>query len=226
MGEVTFPISGASSRAPVIGFVPQQDILPATLTVREAILFAARLRLPESIPFSEQLARVDDVIEKLGLTRVADVRIGDGEKRGISGGEMRRVSIGLELVAEPDVLILDEPTSGLDSVSASQVARVLHGLAHNKQNPTAVIASIHQPRSAASFSCIGLTLTYFSAPNFIRHSTKYYCFRMDARCTRGPAAWLPPHTSLPRVSTTKKVITSQTICWISLVTHLCRSSIP
>lgn len=86
------------------------------------------------------------MIEKLGLSAVRDVRIGDGEKRGISGGEMRRVSIGLELVAKPDILILDEPTSGLDSVSASKVARVLHALAHDQENPTAVIASIHQPR--------------------------------------------------------------------------------
>lgn len=86
------------------------------------------------------------MIEKLGLTAVRDVRIGDGEKRGISGGEMRRVSIGLELVATPDVLILDEPTSGLDSVSAAKVTKVLHSLAHDEENPTVVIASVHQPR--------------------------------------------------------------------------------
>ena len=145
-GEVAFPASDLSAAVPTVGFVPQQDILPAKLTVYEAILFAARLRLPESIPVSEQVARVDDVIEKLGLSHVRNVRIGDGEKRGISGGEMRRVSIGLELVARPDILLLDEPTSGLDSVSASKVARVLHGLAHDPENPTAVIASIHQPR--------------------------------------------------------------------------------
>lgn len=148
-GSVTFPAAPAAyppSSSPLIGFVPQQDVLPPMLTVSEALLFAARLRLPESIPESEKLARVDDVIEKLGLGGVRDVRIGDGEKRGISGGEMRRVSIGLELVAKPDVLILDEPTSGLDSVSAAKVANVLKGLAHDKENPTAVIASIHQPR--------------------------------------------------------------------------------
>lgn len=91
---------------------------------------------------------MDDVIEKLGLDKVRNVRIGDGEKRGISGGEMRRVSIGLELVARPDVLILDEPTSGLDSVSAAKVASVLRSLAHDEKNPTVVIASIHQPRWA------------------------------------------------------------------------------
>ncbi|CCM05760.1 uncharacterized protein FIBRA_07993 [Fibroporia radiculosa] len=138
--------SGAS-RVPHIGFVPQQDVLPPVLTVHEALLFAARLRLPESIPASEKRARVDAVVCQLGLAHIRDVRIGDGETRGISGGEMRRVSIGLELVARPDVLILDEPTSGLDSVSARKVAEVLATLAHDEDSPTAVVASIHQPSS-------------------------------------------------------------------------------
>lgn len=145
-GDIAFSTSGAASRNATVGFVPQQDILPPTLTVFEAILFAARLRLPESVPKSEQIALVDDVIEKLGLNEVRNVRIGDVEKRGISGGEMRRVSIGLELIARPDVLILDEPTSGLDSVSAARVGRILHSLAHDPENPTVVVVSIHQPR--------------------------------------------------------------------------------
>jgi ABC-type Mn2+/Zn2+ transport system ATPase subunit len=116
-GNVTFPSSSNSN--PCIGFVPQQDILPPTLTASEALLFAARLRLPESIPDVEKRARVEGVMARLGITGLRDVRIGyagggdgGGKVRGISGGEMRRVSIGLELVSKPDVLILDEPTSG------------------------------------------------------------------------------------------------------------------
>ncbi|EIN07867.1 hypothetical protein PUNSTDRAFT_69957 [Punctularia strigosozonata HHB-11173 SS5] len=150
-GTVAFPRGSASvvsSRDRIrIGFVPQQDILPPLLTVREAIFFAANLRLPESVPPHEKVEIVERVIQTLGLEKVRDVRIGDGEKRGISGGEMRRVSIGLELVARPDVLILDEPTSGLDSVSASKVANVLRSVAHDTSNPIPVIASIHQPSS-------------------------------------------------------------------------------
>lgn len=89
--------------------------MPSTLTVHEALLFAARLRLPENIPDAEKHARVDAILQKLGIEGLKNVRIGDntnGRARGISGGEMRRVSIGLELIASPDILILDEPTSG------------------------------------------------------------------------------------------------------------------
>lgn len=99
----------------------------------------------------------------LGLAHIRDVRIGDGEKRGISGGEMRRVSIGLELVARPDILILDEPTSGLDSVSAARVAGVLSALAHDERYPTVVIASIHQPKYALTHLPLhDETLTFLS----------------------------------------------------------------
>jgi ABC-type nitrate/sulfonate/bicarbonate transport system ATPase subunit len=115
-GSVRFPGDPSrETRTPRVGFVPQQDVLPAMLTVGEALLFAARLRLPEYITDAEKRQRVEDVLEQLGLTHVRDARIGGrtSHARGISGGEMRRVSIGLELVASPDVLILDEPTSGV-----------------------------------------------------------------------------------------------------------------
>ncbi|KAH9023839.1 ABC-2 type transporter-domain-containing protein [Lactarius pseudohatsudake] len=149
-GSVRFPGDPSrEARTPRVGFVPQQDVLPAMLTVSEALLFAARLRLPEYVTDAEKRQRVADVLEQLGLTHVRDSRIGGqtSHARGISGGEMRRVSIGLELVASPDVLILDEPTSGLDSVSAAKVTAVLHAVAHDADNPTAVIATIHQPNS-------------------------------------------------------------------------------
>jgi len=97
----------------------------------------------------EKRERVDVLLEKLGISSIKHSRIGDanGSKaRGISGGEMRRVTIGLELIASPDVLLLDEPTSGLDSVSAARIADVLHSIAHDPDNPIPVIASIHQPR--------------------------------------------------------------------------------
>ncbi|KAF7323496.1 ABC transporter protein [Mycena chlorophos] len=153
-GRVSLNSSAAASTSALrIGFVPQQDVLPAMLTVYEALLFAARLRLPENVSDVDKRTRVEGILETLGIAALRDVRIGwggdvgGGKARGISGGEMRRVSIGLELIASPDVLILDEPTSGLDSVSASRVASVLHSIAHDSENPIPVIASIHQPSS-------------------------------------------------------------------------------
>ncbi|KAF8990271.1 P-loop containing nucleoside triphosphate hydrolase protein [Hymenopellis radicata] len=137
-GSVHF--TGAD-RAPRIGFVSQQDVLlPPMLTVYEALLFAARLRLPESISETEKVFRVEHIMEKLGIAALRNSRIRDGNARGISGGEMRRLSIGLELIASPDVLILDEPTSGLHSVSASsRVGNLLHDIAHDPENPTAIL---------------------------------------------------------------------------------------
>lgn len=155
-GNLAFPIvSATGGRAnPRIAFVPQQDVLPPTLTVREALSFAAALRLPEHVSRTEKASRVEYVLEQLGLVEVANSRIGDKGKRGLSGGEMRRLTIGLELIGDPDVLILDEPTSGLDSVSAARVAGVLKNVARGtsensvggKGKPVAVVCSIHQPR--------------------------------------------------------------------------------
>jgi len=124
-GSVKFLTGDGSLATPRIGFVPQQDVLPPTLTVYEALLFAARLRLPESIPDADKRELVDELMSKLGISSLRDVRIGHsgdlagGKARGISGGEMRRVSIGVELIARPDVLILDEPTSGLSICAGS-----------------------------------------------------------------------------------------------------------
>lgn len=117
-GSVNFhDVEGNRKYYPTIGFVPQKDVLPPNLTVFEAMVFAARLRLPESIRDSEKIRRAQEVIDQLGITHIQNSRIGHtGDEggsrgRGISGGEMRRLSIGLELVASPDILILDEPTS-------------------------------------------------------------------------------------------------------------------
>lgn len=157
-GSITFPPL-ANGKRPHVAFVPQADILPAFLTVREALMFAALLRLPESLSQEKKAAIVSAVIDKLGLETVAEMRIGatDGSGRGISGGEARRVSIGLELVGCPDVLVCDEPTSGLDSVSAWRVICVLKEVARaggglfgvegkTESKGVAVICSVHQPK--------------------------------------------------------------------------------
>ncbi|KAG0233627.1 hypothetical protein BGX31_004800, partial [Mortierella sp. GBA43] len=128
-----------------VGFVDQEDTLPPTQTVFEAVLFSAMMRLPEAMPIHRVHERVNEVIEMLGLTHCANRRIGNVTSRGISGGEKRRVSIALELITRPPILILDEPTSGLDSYSAHMVVQQLCKLAASKT--TTVIMTIHQPRS-------------------------------------------------------------------------------
>ncbi|KAI9199782.1 uncharacterized protein BJ171DRAFT_517045 [Polychytrium aggregatum] len=128
-----------------IGFVDQDDALMETLTVRETLEFSANLRLPESIPWDTKKSMIDDVLRDLGLESVAHSRIGGAYGRSISGGEKRRVSIGVELVTSPGILFLDEPTSGLDSYNAHLVVQTLHNLAVN--HGKTIVFSIHQPRS-------------------------------------------------------------------------------
>ncbi len=137
-------LSPAALRS-ITGYVDQEDILLPSMTVRESIAFSAKLRLPESMTTAQKMKRVDEIISQLRLSHVANTRIGDSMKRGISGGEKRRVSIGIELVTNPCILFLDEPTSGLDSFSAAQVMETLESLAHD-QGKT-IIFTIHQPRS-------------------------------------------------------------------------------
>eukprot|EP00475_Leptophrys_vorax_P017191 TRINITY_DN2380_c0_g2_i2.p1 TRINITY_DN2380_c0_g2~~TRINITY_DN2380_c0_g2_i2.p1 ORF type:complete len:1054 (+),score=272.70 TRINITY_DN2380_c0_g2_i2:35-3196(+) len=126
-----------------IGFVPQDDIVHTKLTVRENLLFSALLRLPVSMPGQQKLDIVDDALRMLGLSRIQDSIVGDAEKRGISGGQRKRVNIGLEIVAFPDILFLDEPTSGLDSTASLEVLSSLKDLS---RLGVTVIAVIHQPR--------------------------------------------------------------------------------
>ncbi|BGP51257.1 hypothetical protein JCM10450v2_007186 [Rhodotorula kratochvilovae] len=134
-----------------IGYVDQNDVLCETSTVREAVMFAAELKLGE-IAHEKKRERVFEVLTQLGLLDIADSVIGSPEgsgRRGISGGERRKVSIALELVARPAVLILDEPTSGLDSASALRIVHALKALTTPSpaQQPTTVIVTIHQPSS-------------------------------------------------------------------------------
>ncbi|GKT64117.1 ABC transporter [Colletotrichum tofieldiae] len=125
-------------------YVMQQDILLPTLTVRETLRYSADLRLPPPTTAEERMRIVEEVILELGLKECADTRMGNSQHRGCSGGEKRRVSIGVQLLANPSVLFLDEPTTGLDATSAFQLVRTLKRLATKGRT---VITTIHQPRS-------------------------------------------------------------------------------
>lgn len=127
-----------------IGFVPKDDVMHAELTIKENFLFTGKLTLPRGTSIHDILALASDVINDLGLERVANSIVGDISRRGVSGGEKKRVNIGLELMRKPSVLFLDEPTSGLDASSAMYVMHSLSKLVRN-QGMT-ICATIHQPR--------------------------------------------------------------------------------
>ncbi|KAF8084889.1 hypothetical protein N665_0694s0018 [Sinapis alba] len=126
----------------ISAYVMQDDLLFPMLTVEETLMFAAEFRLPRSLPKSKKKLRVQALIEQLGIKNAAKTIIGDEGHRGISGGERRRVSIGIDIIHDPILLFLDEPTSGLDSTSAFMVVKVLKRIA---QSGSIVIMSIHQP---------------------------------------------------------------------------------
>nr|XP_033793562.1 ATP-binding cassette sub-family G member 8 [Geotrypetes seraphini] len=124
--------------------VRQDDRLLPNLTVRETLLFVAKLRLPKTFTEVQREKRVEDVIAELRLRQCGNTRVGNEYVRGVSGGERRRVSIGVQLLWNPGILILDEPTSGLDSFTAHNLVITLSRLARGNR---LVVLSIHQPRS-------------------------------------------------------------------------------
>lgn len=133
----------------IAGYVMQSDLLNGCLTVEETLMYTARLRLPRTFTNAERKQRVDEVMADLGLSHVHDVIVGTPLKKGISGGERKRVCVGMQLLNRPQLLFLDEPTSGLDSVTALDLLRTFHVLAHGKSEAKAVtiVCSIHQPQA-------------------------------------------------------------------------------
>ena len=128
----------------ISAFVQQDDILYPQMTVFESLLMTSRMRLPSDISINNKKQMVDNLVRKLGLSDVKDSKIGNVLKRGISGGEKKRVCIGLELLTKPLIIFLDEPTSGLDSYQAKNIIQILKDLTNNGH---IVICSIHQPSS-------------------------------------------------------------------------------
>ncbi|KAF0915352.1 hypothetical protein E2562_035843, partial [Oryza meyeriana var. granulata] len=126
-------------------YVTQENVLMATLTVREAIYYSAQIQLPDTMPMAEKLARADDTGREMGLTGAMDTRIGGRSSKGFSGGQQKRLSICLGILTRLRLLFLDEPTSGLDSAASFHVMSCITGLA--AREGMTVVAVVLQPCS-------------------------------------------------------------------------------
>mmetsp|Transcript_144 Transcript_144/g.316 ORF Transcript_144/g.316 Transcript_144/m.316 type:complete len:615 (-) Transcript_144:60-1904(-) len=128
------------------GYVEQFDTLVPILTTEEMLRYTAELKLEMHVSSSDKQAAVDDVIQKLGLESCRRVLIGSNLARGISGGQAKRVNIGIALISNPRVLFLDEPTTGLDSFTSNEVISVIKSLS---STGITVCATIHSPSEYA-----------------------------------------------------------------------------
>ncbi|KJH50062.1 ABC transporter, ATP-binding protein [Dictyocaulus viviparus] len=127
----------------ISGYAQQEEMFIGTLTVREYLSIQAVLRT--TLPKKQRESRVGAILSELGLTKCQHTRIGIvGVRKGISGGEARRLTFACEMLSNPALLFCDEPTTGLDSFMAENVVTVLSNLAKGGRT---VVCTIHQPAS-------------------------------------------------------------------------------
>ena len=125
-----------------VGFVMQADYFLENLTVREYFKFAVDLK-KSHLKEKEKVEQVNSLLKTLKLEKAADTIVGGNLRKGISGGEKKRLNIGFELLSDPKILFLDEPTSGLDSYTSFVIVKLLRKLAREKN--LLVVYTIHQP---------------------------------------------------------------------------------
>ncbi len=123
-----------------IAFIPQDDAFDDHLTVEENLTYAAAIRSPH-LGKGDRRRRVDSRLVELGLSERRDVTVGSVEKKTLSGGERKRLNIGLDMISSADIFLFDEPTSGLSSKDSEHVIEIIRGISHNK----IVLVVIHQP---------------------------------------------------------------------------------
>src|SRR5881394_2062957 len=125
-----------------VSYMPQQDAFDEHLTIGENLLFAAAIRAPH-LSRRDRTRRLEAKLVELGLGERRDAVVGSPEKKTLSGGERKRLNIGLDMIGMSDVYLFDEPTSGLSSKDSEHVMEIIRGMAHNK----IIVVTIHQPSS-------------------------------------------------------------------------------
>jgi ABC transport system ATP-binding/permease protein len=125
-----------------ISHMPQQDAFDEHLTIGENLHFAAAIRAPH-LSRRDRVRRLDAKLIELGLSERRDAVVGSADRKILSGGERKRLNIGLDMIGMSDVYLFDEPTSGLSSKDSEHVMEIIRGMAHNK----IIIVTIHQPSS-------------------------------------------------------------------------------
>jgi ABC-type multidrug transport system ATPase subunit/pSer/pThr/pTyr-binding forkhead associated (FHA) protein len=151
-----------------LGYVPQDDIIHKELTTEKALGYAARLRLPADMTAAERREAVTAELETLGLMERKDVRVGS-----LSGGQRKRVSIGVERLTRPGLFFLDEATSGLDPGTENRLMRLLRQLADDGQT---ILLITHATKNVmlcdqVVFLAAGGRLAYFGPP---REALEYF----------------------------------------------------
>ncbi|KAM0820689.1 hypothetical protein AB5N19_06509 [Seiridium cardinale] len=152
-------VNGVSSQMTkfrkLIGYVPQDYVLVPECTVRENIMHSAMIRLPRTWNDAQRTELVDTLLSCLNLTEVQHNIVGDEVVSYISGGQRKRISIGIELAAAPMAIVLYEPTSGLDATASLSIIRLLQNLS---QQGVTVISILQQPRPEILDRIDGITL--------------------------------------------------------------------
>jgi len=148
--EAAVYINGSPTNSETIrlisAYVEQDDALVGSLTVRETLSFSARLALPRHVSKLQRLERIESLLIAFGLQGQSDDLIGTPIRKGISGGQKRRVSVATQMITSPQLLFLDEPTTGLDSAASLEVVSFIKEI--TKKHNLIVIASIHQPSTS------------------------------------------------------------------------------
>ncbi|MGZ5023005.1 MAG: ATP-binding cassette domain-containing protein, partial [Chthoniobacterales bacterium] len=150
-----------------VSYIPQEDAFDENLTIGENLQFAAAIRSPH-LSRRDRSRRLESKLVELGLSERRDSVVGSPVKKTLSGGERKRLNIGLDMIGSADVYLFDEPTSGLSSKDSEHVIEIIRGMAHNK----IIIVTIHQPSSKlfqmfhkAILFDRGGKLVFFGTPN-------------------------------------------------------------